>query len=125
MVTFNAAALSDPNSFICKVNSYPLIQTSFPGLLDCGSSDCFIDPKFAFKHKLQVRSIPPMQLKLLDGSRGASITQAIDLPIKFPCGMVTPITFLVAPLDSTCVVVFGLNWLTRYNPMVDWELRSI
>jgi hypothetical protein len=51
--------------------------------------------------------------------------QILDLPVKFSCGTVTPIMFFVTPLDSMCVVVLGLNWLTRHNPMVDWELRSI
>ena len=33
--------------------------------------------------------------------------------------------FYVTLLEASCIAVLGHNWLTRYNPLIDWVLGNI
>ena len=114
----NAAAFSDPNSLQPSITIVDHAIPSFPMLVDSGSTHCFVDPSFANMNNLSCYTIPPIVLRLFDSTTTTIIAEATDHPIQFPSGNVTP-------LDSDCRIILRHNWLTQYNPLIDWVLSSI
>ena len=94
-------------------------------MVDSGSSHCFIDPCFIAEHSIPFYEIPPITLRLIDGSVGAIITSAVDLSVCFTTNDILPLKFYVTKLDSSTAFVFGHNWLHRYNPSIDWSAGQI
>ena len=124
-VRLNAAALSDPDSFRLFVSFSDFLPLTSNGLVDSGSTHCFIDSSFVLKHSLPDYEIPPVSLRLIDGSAGAMITRAADLKLRFSTSDILTIKFYVTTLESSTALVFGHNWLHCYNLLIDWSAGQL
>ena len=100
------SALSDPDS-LCVNLLFPTSSAPTKTLIDSGSSHCFLDSLFVSNHSINTTMIPLIGLRLFDGTSNSTITQIVELPIKFLSGEVFNITFYVTLLDSSCSAVIG------------------
>src|SRR6266481_2385604 len=119
------SALSNPDSFLLSLTTDTLPNVILKSLMDSGSSDSFIDAAFVQTQHLLTYGIPPIKLRLIDGTSNTTITQALDLQLRFPTWETQHLTFFVTLLDHGCMIVLGYHWLTHFNLSIDWVLGHI
>jgi hypothetical protein len=120
----NASALS-PDALYISLSCPSFPNISLRALVDSGSLHCFIHISVAQKHLLPICPIPPIPLWLFDGLSRFFIQFLVSVPVVFSNGTPCKILFYVTILDKSASAVLGYDWLTRYNPLVDWSTGRI
>jgi len=101
------------------------IQGAFKGLVDLGSSGCFVDPNFVVLNRLTYWTIVPLSVALIDSTVIACVTYAVLFPIDFACGYLCIPEFFATKLEDIYLVVLRHNWLVKHNPNIDWKTGTL
>ena len=89
------------------------------------STHCFIDLKFMNTYHLKTSATLPVALHLFVGLLSNNISEIANLFIIFSTSNCMNLTFYITLLDAFCSLVFGYNWLTWHNSLINWVNRLI
>ena len=95
----------------------------FLTLIDSGSSDNFMDSQFVTKNNLTRVQIPPVRLRLLDGTMASTILETVLVLIVFPSGetlsgFLCHITWFILQSYFRILLPFllqSIDWLGKRN----------
>ena len=96
------------------------------GLVDSGCSGrAFISKKFVQYHRLPTQPTPhPRTLLLADGRTADEIIEYTILPVSIGNHYEYCLFFITNLADET-PIIFGLPWLKRHNPYINWAAMSL
>lgn len=94
------------------------------GLFDSGATGSgFIDQAFVKSHGISTRATPSARPLLLgNGEVADTITEYAVVPMTVAVHSETALLY-VAKVESP--VIFGLRWLQRHNPHINWEKMTL
>ena len=92
-------------------------------LIDSGASQSYMAPETASLCELECESAE-LYLELADGSKITS-TQQTQFTNCTVGEAVSQIKFTITKLLSNVDVVLGMDWLARWNPVIDWRRQVI
>jgi hypothetical protein len=118
-------AITKVKALLIPVISLHFPNLSFPCMIDCGSSHYFIDSHYAKVNHFPIVSVPRMRLCLIDGSSPSYIMHTTDISVRFPCGTIHQVRFLITKLDTEFPAVLVLHWLTLHNLLINWADSSV
>jgi len=119
-----AVTLPGPQSLFLPIQSL-CIQGAFKGLVDSGSSGCFVDPNFVVSNGLTYWTIALFSMVLINGTVNAYVTHAVLFPIDFACDYLCVPEFFITKLKDIYPVVLRHNWLVKHNPNIDWKTGTL
>ena len=116
---------------LSAIPSYPLLKlngfiNSHPAviLLDSGASGSFVSSSFVSSHGIVADVLAePGIITLADGhqQQTGSIMQSAKVRIG---SYADSLVLAVIPLPGYDAII-GMNWLTRYNPLIDWVHHTV
>ena len=125
VAVLNAIISPKFKALLIPVISLHFLNLSFSCMIDCGSSQCFINSHFAKVNYFPIVSIPQIKLCLIDRSLLSFVMHTTDISVQFPCGTTHQVRFLITKLDTKFPAVFKLDWLTLHNLLINWADSSV
>jgi hypothetical protein len=119
----NSKSLLTQTTLFPAHNTQPIIVT---GLIDSGcSARAFADRNIVLKNNIKTFPLPrPRVLLLADGKPADTITDYFVAPTMMGSHQELCL-FFITTLSKNTPLIFGLPWLQRHNPIIDWARMTI
>ena len=118
----------DSKSLLIQTTIFPAqnTPTTITSLVDSGCSGRgFIDRSFTQNNNLQTFPTPSRRpLLLADGKPSDTISEYVLIPCQIENHQELGL-FFVANLAPDTPLIFGLPWLRRHNPVIDWATLTL